>query len=60
MVEYSEDCYVLRLGEVDYQAAWDIQRKLAAARARGRIEDTLLLLEHPHRTFSWTKPNARG
>lgn len=48
MVEYSEDCYVLRLGEVDYQAAWDIQRKLAAARARGRIEDTLLLLEHPH------------
>lgn len=48
MVQYSEVCHVVTLGSVDYYAAWDIQRRLAAARAEGRIEDSLLLLEHPH------------
>jgi lipoate-protein ligase B len=33
---------------MDYQAAWDIQRRLAAARGLGRLSDTLILLEHPH------------
>ncbi len=37
---------VQRLGVLDYQAAWDLQRKLADARARGG-PDTLLLLQHP-------------
>ncbi|MEZ0338474.1 lipoyl(octanoyl) transferase LipB [Mycobacterium sp. pV006] len=37
---------VERLGTVDYVAAWDIQRDVAAARAEGG-PDTLLLLEHP-------------
>jgi len=38
---------VRRLGAVDYQAAWQLQRELADARAAGGGPDTLLLLEHP-------------
>jgi lipoyl(octanoyl) transferase len=41
-------CGVARLGTVDYQAAWDLQKRLATARAGGEIDDVLLLLEHPH------------
>ncbi|MGE2833527.1 lipoyl(octanoyl) transferase LipB [Mycobacterium sp. SMC-4] len=37
---------VRRLGTIDYLAAWDVQRDVAAARAAGG-PDTLLLLEHP-------------
>ncbi len=37
---------VQRLGVLDYQAAWDLQRELADARVRGG-PDTLLLLQHP-------------
>jgi lipoyl(octanoyl) transferase len=37
---------VRRLGTVDYQAAWRLQRELADARVAGG-PDTLLLLEHP-------------
>ena len=37
---------VRRLGTVDYQAAWALQRELADARVAGG-PDTLLLLEHP-------------
>jgi lipoate-protein ligase B len=36
------------LGLIDYQAAWDIQRAIAIARAEDTIPDTLLLLQHPH------------
>jgi lipoyl(octanoyl) transferase len=35
------------LGRIDYREAWDLQKRLAAARADGRIGDQLLLLEHP-------------
>jgi lipoyl(octanoyl) transferase len=35
------------LGRVAYRDAWDLQRRLAAARAAGDIGDQLLLLEHP-------------
>ncbi len=35
------------LGTVDYQAAWDLQKELAARRLANKIGDTLLLLEHP-------------
>lgn len=39
---------LLQLGLVDYQQAWDMQRSLAEARAANAIDDTLILLEHPH------------
>jgi lipoyl(octanoyl) transferase len=35
------------LGRIGYRDAWDLQKRLAAARAADRIEDQLLLLEHP-------------
>lgn len=35
------------LGRIGYRDAWDLQRRLAAARADERIGDQLLLLEHP-------------
>ncbi|KAA2264343.1 lipoyl(octanoyl) transferase LipB [Solihabitans fulvus] len=39
--------HVRELGTIDYQAAWDLQRELALARADGTGPDTMLLLEHP-------------
>ena len=39
------------LGQLDYQAAWDLQSRLAAQIAAGQRPPTLLLLEHPH-TFT--------
>jgi lipoate-protein ligase B len=35
------------LGRVPYREAWDLQKRLAAARASEEIGDRLLLLEHP-------------
>jgi lipoyl(octanoyl) transferase len=35
------------LGTVPYQEAWQLQRRLAAARVAGEIDDCVLLLEHP-------------
>lgn len=35
------------LGRVAYREAWDLQKRLAAARADDEIGDRLLLLEHP-------------
>jgi len=35
------------LGQVEYRDAWDLQKRLASARAADRIGDQLLLLEHP-------------
>jgi lipoyl(octanoyl) transferase len=35
------------LGRIAYRDAWDLQKRLAAARAAGSIPDQLLLLEHP-------------
>ncbi len=37
---------VKALGRMDYQACLELQRELASERAEGRIEDTLLLVEH--------------
>ena len=39
---------VARLGVSDYQAALELQSALVAARMRDALDDTLLLLEHPH------------
>jgi lipoyl(octanoyl) transferase len=35
------------LGRLAYRDAWDLQKRLASARASGSIPDQLLLLEHP-------------
>lgn len=37
----------IRLGRVPYAESWALQRRLVAERTRGRIPDTLLLLDHP-------------
>ena len=36
------------LGLLPYLEAWELQKQLVAARKAGQVEDTLLLLEHPH------------
>jgi lipoyl(octanoyl) transferase len=38
---------VIRAGTVDYQTAWDEQRRIHAAVVAGDSPDTVLLLEHP-------------
>jgi lipoyl(octanoyl) transferase len=43
----TRECRVIPVGRIEYQAAWDWQRRLAADRSAGRCGDTLLLLEHP-------------
>src|SRR5438132_2948372 len=43
----SRGAYVLDLGLVPYQEAWDLQRSLAGAVPQGAIPDTVLFLEHP-------------
>jgi lipoyl(octanoyl) transferase len=40
-------CDLLRLGRVDYDEAWDLQKDLVARRIAGELPDTLILLEHP-------------
>ncbi|OLF16574.1 lipoyl(octanoyl) transferase LipB [Actinophytocola xanthii] len=52
---------VRRLGSIDYQHAWDLQRELATARAAGAGQDTLLLLEHPsvYTAGKRTEPDER-
>lgn len=52
------DLDVCWLGTVEYQAAWDLQRRLVEDRAAGRIPDQLLLLEHPH-TFTIGRSGTR-
>jgi len=39
---------VRRLGLVDYDQAWALQRRLAESRRARRSPDTLVLLQHPH------------
>ena len=53
---------VRRLGTVDYQLAWQEQRRLHAAVVAGTSPDTVLLLQHPSvytagkRTQPWERP----
>jgi len=39
---------VVHIGLVDYGAAWELQRRIVAARKAGAVPDVLLLCEHPH------------
>jgi lipoyl(octanoyl) transferase len=43
----STGAYLLDLGLVPYQEAWDLQRSLAGAVSQGAIPDTVIFLEHP-------------
>jgi lipoyl(octanoyl) transferase len=43
-----KELLVIDLGLVEYGAAWELQRRVAAARKAGAIPDVLLLCEHPH------------
>jgi lipoyl(octanoyl) transferase len=43
-----KELLVVDLGLMEYGAAWDLQRRVVAARKAGNISDVLLLCEHPH------------
>lgn len=58
----TSELIALRAGVLDYQAAWDEQRRLHEAVVAGEQGDTVLLLEHPSvytagkRTEPWDRP----
>ena len=41
-------CLVVDLGLTPYRPAWELQRRLVAARKAAALPDVLLLCEHPH------------
>jgi lipoyl(octanoyl) transferase len=41
-------CSVIDLGLIGYAEAWELQKRVVAARKAGSIEDVLLFCEHPH------------
>ncbi len=43
-----KSCYIVDVGLIGYAEAWELQKRLVAARKTGAIEDVLLLCEHPH------------
>jgi lipoyl(octanoyl) transferase len=43
-----KECLVVDLGRIEYGAAWELQRRVVAARKAGAVPDVLLLCEHPH------------
>ena len=47
------------LGTIDYEEAWDLQKNLFNSRYKKEINDTLLLLEHPH-TYTLGKTADRN
>src|SRR5579862_6991594 len=42
------ECPVVDLGMIGYEAAWALQRRIVAARKLSLVPDVLLLCEHPH------------
>ena len=40
--------YIIDLGLIDYQKAWELQRQLWSRRVEEELPDLLLILEHPH------------
>jgi lipoyl(octanoyl) transferase len=48
MTGETRPCWVVELGLAPYAAAYDLQRRLVAARKAGAVPDVLLLCEHPH------------
>jgi lipoyl(octanoyl) transferase len=43
-----KELLVVDLGLVEYGVAWELQRRVVAARKAGGVPDVLLLCEHPH------------
>ena len=41
-------CNIVDVGLIGYAEAWELQKRLVAARKAGAIADVLLLCEHPH------------
>jgi lipoyl(octanoyl) transferase len=41
-------CSIIDLGLIAYAEAWDLQKRVVAARKAGVFEDVLLFSEHPH------------
>ena len=41
-------CLTIDLGLIGYAEAWELQKRVVAARKAGAIEDVLLFCEHPH------------
>src|SRR4051812_442138 len=50
---------VLDLGVKSYSETWELQKQLLEQRARGEIEDTLILVEHPP-VFTMGRSGAEG
>lgn len=48
-----------REGEIEYNAAWALQRELVRQRSAGEVGDTLLLLSHPH-TYTLGRATKAG
>jgi lipoyl(octanoyl) transferase len=44
----SKDCFLVNLGLIGYAEAWELQKRLVAARKADAIDDVLLFCEHPH------------
>ena len=42
------ECWTVDLGNIGYERAWDLQKRIVAARKLALIPDALLLCEHPH------------
>ena len=40
--------YIIDLGLMDYEKAWELQHQLWSKRAEGALPDLLLFIEHPH------------
>jgi lipoate-protein ligase B len=41
-------CLTIELGLTPYRVAWELQKRVVAARKAGALPDVLLLCEHPH------------
>jgi len=53
-------CNLVHLGRIGYEDALELQEKIAEARRGNRIQDTLLLLEHPHVITIGRSGNSRN
>src|SRR5580704_13929945 len=42
------ECWLVDLGSIGYERAWDLQKRIVAARKLALIPDVLVLCEHPH------------